>query len=76
VRKSRRSGTCQWEHREVLVAVDRVEGLGDFVELELAAQETDIESAGKVLASLAGHLSLGPSERRSYLELLMEKQKQ
>ncbi len=73
VRKTRRP--FELEHRGQCVhgAWDSIDGLGEFVELELTADETTLEAARAVIASLAGELELGPSERRSYLELLLEK---
>jgi adenylate cyclase class 2 len=52
--------------------LDEVEGLGAFVELELAADESGLEEAKSRIASLALELGLSDSERRSYLELLLD----
>ena len=43
------------------------------MELELAADEHSVEAAKAAIASLADELVLEHSERRSYLELLLEK---
>lgn len=72
VRKERRVFLVTWENRQVEVALDEVEGLGSFIELETAASEQDLESAKACIASLAKRLELSRSERRSYLELLLE----
>jgi adenylate cyclase, class 2 len=71
VRKSRRPFELAHRGRVVHGAWDEVEGIGTFVELELAADEAGIDAAKHVIASLAAELRLGPSERRSYLELLL-----
>ncbi len=52
----------------VLVCLDKVEGLGDFVEMEYEGD--DLEEGKKVIFSLMNELGLKGSERRSYLELL------
>jgi adenylate cyclase class 2 len=55
------------------VALDDVEGLGAFVELELMAREDQLDAARAALSQLASQLQLAGSERRSYLELLLER---
>ena len=55
------------------VCRDEVEGLGRFVELEILAPEEQLEKARAVLLETAARLGLSASERRSYLELLLEK---
>lgn len=57
------------------VCVDRVRELGDFVEIEIAADAGSVVQARHVVSSLADRLQLGPGEKRSYLELLLDKQK-
>lgn len=71
VRKLRTPGTLLWREQAVTVAVDRVEGLGTFVELEIAADEAQLDRARDCLGDLATALSLGPPERRGYLDLLL-----
>lgn len=71
VAKQRRTTTIDWHGRQVEVVVDEVDRLGQFIELELQADEAGLEDARKSLASLAAELRLGPGERRSYLELLL-----
>ena len=51
---------------------DRVEGLGEFVELETLADESRWTAARDALITLAARLGLGESERRSYLAMLLE----
>ncbi len=54
------------------ICLDGVEGLGDFVEIEILSE--DREKAEKKLFDLAGRLGVARFERRSYLELLLEKE--
>ena len=53
------------------VPLDRVSGLGGFVELEV--QDLPVEEGRRMLFSLLAELGLERTERRSYLELLLEK---
>jgi adenylate cyclase class 2 len=86
VRKSRRKAHVEWQRRRIEVSLDEVQGLGQFVELELVVDEppTDeafgprpsgassaLDAARQCIASLAVELGLAGSERRSYLELLL-----
>ncbi len=73
VRKSRRKAAVPWQGRQILASLDDVDELGTFVELELCAGPDDVESAKACVASLAATLGLSGGERRSYLELLLEK---
>jgi adenylate cyclase, class 2 len=52
----------------VLLCIDRVDGLGDFAELEMKG--SDRERIEGELFDLAARLGLSRFERRSYLELL------
>jgi adenylate cyclase class 2 len=70
--KYRRKATVSWQGRQVEAALDEVVELGTFVELELVADEDAVEPARACIASLARELGLSSSERRSYLELLLE----
>lgn len=71
VEKRRRTAHLDWQGHAVEVALDEVERVGSFVELELSADDGGLSRAEAVLASLAAELALGQSERRSYLELLL-----
>jgi adenylate cyclase class 2 len=55
----------------VTVCLDSVEGLGEFVELEL--QGTDAEKGRSRIEKLRDELGLAGSERRSYLEMLLSR---
>ncbi|MCS6975540.1 MAG: class IV adenylate cyclase [Gemmatales bacterium] len=58
------------------VCLDRVQNLGDFVEIEVAAEPGQVDEARRAVQSLAETLGLSGSERRSYLELLLAKRSQ
>ncbi len=58
------------------VCLDEVADLGLFVELEILAPEEQLDQARTVLQQTSRQLGLAASERRSYLELLLEKQQQ
>ena len=72
VRKERRKFQLERDGCVVEGALDLVDGLGTFVELELQADDAGLVAAKRIIAALAEELNLGPSERRSYLELLLE----
>jgi adenylate cyclase class 2 len=71
VTKHRVESKVHWQGWEVGVSLDDVVGLGNFVELEIMADQRAVDAARECLASLAAHLGLGNCERRSYLELLL-----
>ncbi|MGD9720274.1 MAG: class IV adenylate cyclase [Pirellulales bacterium] len=71
--KTRHHFTVHWQDREVGVSLDEVEGLGKFVELEILATPAELAAARDCLTSLCEHLELRNGERRSYLELLLER---
>jgi adenylate cyclase class 2 len=71
VRKSRRKFHVLYAGREVEGAMDDVDGVGTFVELELGADETALDQTRRIICELAAELELGPTERRSYLEMLL-----
>jgi adenylate cyclase, class 2 len=73
VRKRRELLEVPWQGRQVHLSLDQVDGLGDFVELELAAESAELEQYRQVIKSLAEKLGLRNSERKSYLELLLQK---
>jgi adenylate cyclase class IV len=72
VAKVRRSGHLAYRGHDVHVALDEVQRLGTFLELELPATDETLEQRRDCLRALAAELPLGPSQRRSYLELLLE----
>jgi len=72
VRKQRRKALVEWQGRRVEVSLDEVDRVGTFVELELVVEEDGLDDARSCIAALARALGLEASERRSYLELLLE----
>jgi adenylate cyclase, class 2 len=76
VHKERRPFHIDHAGRRVEGALDDVDGVGTFVELELMADDADLAAAQQVIRDLADDLQLGPTERRSYLEMLLAKQKE
>lgn len=75
VRKQRRYGELERGGQRVEIALDEVDRVGTFAELELTSDEAGLEKARECLASLAAELGLRQLERRSYLELLLERTK-
>ncbi len=73
VRKQRHSADIQWEGRKIEASLDDVETVGHFAELEILAEQPDLDAARACLASLAAKLGLSDVERRSYLEMQLEK---
>ena len=71
VSKRRRLARIAWQDTEIEVALDQVDGLGSFVELEVSADEASLDAAKSKVQSLADKLGLSGSEQRSYLELLL-----
>jgi adenylate cyclase class 2 len=71
VHKRRRSFKINANGRTVEGALDEVDGVGTFVELELMADEPGLDEAKRVISTLAAELNLGPIERRSYLEMML-----
>lgn len=73
VRKTRRKAIVPWQGRQVEASLDEVDWIGSFVELELVTSAEDLDAAKACITSLAAELGLAGSERRSYLELLLER---
>lgn len=74
VRKQRRTYHIDSGGFAVEVCLDDVADVGRFVELEIVAPADQFEPAKAALLALAADLGLKNSERRSYLQLLIEKQ--
>jgi len=71
VHKTRRQFHLTWQNHQIEIALDNVTGLGDFIELELTADDQTLAPAKAAIASLAAAFKLTDNERRSYLELLL-----
>jgi len=72
VAKTRTPGMLDWQGRHIEIALDEVARIGTFLEIELVTDEQDAEAARVAIQSLAVELGLTRSERRSYLEMLLE----
>lgn len=75
VRKKRRVYRFPRDGFDVEVSFDSVERVGEFVELEILAEEAQYESAKATLLAAAAELGLTEKETRSYLGLVLEAQK-
>lgn len=71
VRKRRIVGTFIWQGNLAAAALDEVDRVGTYVELEMTAEEETLEVVRDSLMALAEKLELAGAERRSYLELLL-----
>ncbi len=73
VMKTRRTYQVSFRDYTIELALDSIEQLGWFVELELpATDDAQLAAAQAAIAALAAQLGLENSERRSYLELLLD----
>jgi len=73
IRKSRRPYHLVFHGREIEVALDRAEGLGDFAEVEaFAPTEAELPAAQSAVLALAQELGLTEVEPRSYLRMHLE----
>lgn len=72
VHKRRRKFHVDWQDWTIEGTLDEIDGLGEFVELELVVDEGELDDARKAIGGLAARLGLFTSERRSYLQLLLE----
>ena len=72
VRKQRQNFQLMRGAWKVEVSLDEICDLGQFVELEIVADEPERESACRQLAQVADELGLSQVERASYLELLLQ----
>ena len=74
VRKQRTIWKLHWQNRDWELAWDEVEGLGTFLEIEtITSEQSELPAVQNLLLSLAEHLKLQNPERKSYLEMILEK---
>jgi len=73
VKKTRTHLELIGDGQTLTLALDEVDGLGLFLEIEIVAPESDWQPARDLLLAFAAELGLSTSERRSYLELLAAK---
>ncbi len=72
VRKQRRIYRLERDGWPMEITLDEVESLGHFVEIEVRTSEERFELARDALVRLAESLDLNQSERRSYLQMLLQ----
>jgi adenylate cyclase class 2 len=72
VRKRRRTFHLNEKGHRIEGALDEVDGVGKYVELELLSEQSGLADSKRVISALASELQLGPLERRSYLEMMLE----
>ncbi len=73
VRKRRQTYSLTWQGREFEIALDEVQELGVFAEIETLADESGRPAAVTAILALVSQLQLPPPERKSYLSLLLAK---
>lgn len=71
VSKRRRRAHLKWADRDCEVVHDSVNGLGDFVELEMICDASELDEVQSAITALATHAGLPSAEKRSYLELVL-----
>jgi adenylate cyclase, class 2 len=72
VEKTRALFHLAWEGRDLELAVDSIDDLGTYLEIESMAEENDRDAARDAILRLAKRLGLKNPERRSYLALMLE----
>lgn len=75
VSKSRRPFTSNRHGFELAASLDEVNEVGTFVEIEVVTDETQFQGAKDLVLRMAQELGLNNPERRSYLELLLGKER-
>jgi adenylate cyclase class 2 len=73
VRKRRQTYHLAWQGREFEIAVDDVQELGVFAEIETVADEAERPAAINAILDLVSQFQLPAPERKSYLSLLLAK---
>lgn len=76
VRKHRIPYHLERDGRRYEITLDEVQGLGTFAEIETLVEEKDREEAKGEILALAERLGLSSPERKSYLCLLLEKERE
>jgi len=77
IRKARTTFHLPDPDRHIEVLLDRADGLGDFVEIEIVAgSESEVPAAQAAVLDLAGPLGLTEVEPRSYLRMFLESRRQ
>lgn len=76
VEKSRRTAELSSRGFDIHATLDDVDGVGRYAELEIVASEEQADAARAAILETAKELHLDRSERRSYLQLLLERRGQ
>jgi adenylate cyclase class 2 len=74
VRKSRRIARFQRDGFEMQASLDEVDGVGRYAEVETMAEEERFADAKAAVLAAATELGMTQPERRSYLQLMLERQ--
>lgn len=76
VRKFRKTYEFVWKSRRFEFSVDSVDGIGEFLEVELLADQNELAVAQQSLRELCEELELSESSivRKSYLSMLLDSQ--
>lgn len=74
VLKTRTTLHLQWEQCDTEIALDDVDELGRFIEIEATAEAETLDAVRQSVLRLAAQLELHHQERRSYLRLLLDRQ--
>ncbi|VTS01456.1 class IV adenylate cyclase [Tuwongella immobilis] len=73
VTKQRESFALEYAGYSVTICCDRVNNLGDFLEIEIVATEFSQPKVEQIIQELAERFDLGKPEPRSYLRMLLER---
>ncbi len=74
LKKTRRSAGLVYREQKYELTLDHIDGLGDFIELETIADESQLDDARRRVKSLAATLGLSHPITASYLELSLAAQ--
>lgn len=72
VRKQRVVYELKSDRRPILICCDRVEDLGEFVEIELMSETSELNQATAAVTAVAQQLGLSSAITASYLKMLLE----
>lgn len=72
VRKHRQTYGLSFQGFHLEVCLDQVDEVGTYIELEIVAPQEQLDAARQAVQALSQQLSLSGTERRSYLQLLLE----
>ena len=71
VEKQRRPGSLIWQGQPIEIALDEVVGLGQFIEIEILVEESELQDAQQRVQQVATALQLSNSITAGYLDLLL-----